>query len=59
MAYTQEIERMVWDKYRELKADYKTHDWPSECYTRTKNLRETEALIAQYQLKEVLPVNPR
>lgn len=59
MAYTHEIERMVWDKYRELKADYKEHEWPSECYTKTRNLRETEALIAQYQLKEVLPVNPR
>lgn len=58
-AYTRKIERMIWDKYRALKADYKEHEWPSECYTKTKNLRETEALIAQYQLKEVLPVNPR
>jgi hypothetical protein len=59
IAYTQEIERMIWDKYRALKADYSSHKWPSECYTKTKNLNDTESLIAQYHLHEVLPTNQR
>lgn len=59
IAYTQEIERMIWDKYRTLKAEYINHQWPSECYSKTKNLTETEALIVKYQLNEVSPTSAR
>lgn len=54
-SYSLEIERMIWDKYRALKADYAVHDWPSECYAKTKNLKTVEKLILQYHLQEIQP----